>query len=106
MYIVEPLLHIYNLSFVHGVFPDMLKISKVIPVYKKGDKSIVSNYRPISLTSSFSKILEKLMHKRLSNFLEKYKILYDYRFGFRKNYSTSLALVDVSDMIQIYSNLS
>jgi hypothetical protein len=73
-----------------------------LPVFKKGVKSTLSNYRPISLTSPFAKVLEKLMHKRVYDFFDKYKLLYDYQFGFRKNYSTSLAVVDVITMIQNY----
>lgn len=96
-YIVEPLLHIINLSFSNGVFPDRLKIAKVVPIYKKEDRSLMSNYRPISLLSVFSKLIERLMHKRLYSFLTKNNILYRYQFGFRKNFSTTLALIEVID---------
>ena len=58
--VVTPLLYIFNLSFSTGVFPDRFKLAKVIPVFKKGDQSILQNYRPISLLSLFHKILEKL----------------------------------------------
>jgi hypothetical protein len=103
--IVEPLLYIVNLSFNTGVFPDRLKVAKVLPVYKKGERSLMSNYRPISLLSIFSKIIEKLMHKRLYSFLIKNSILYQYQFGFRKNYSTTLALIEVIDnLIQNLEN--
>ena len=98
--LTELLVHIYNLSFRQGIFPEKLKQSKVIPIFKKGDSAIMSNYRPISLTSPFGKILEKLMHKRLSSYFDKYKILYEYQFGFRKSYSTSLAVLDVITMIE------
>ena len=63
--ILSPLLHIFNLSFVTGVVPDRMKLAKVIPVFKKGDQSILQNYRPISLLPLFHKILEKLMASRL-----------------------------------------
>ena len=66
--IIKPLKYICNKSF-----PDNMKISKVIPILKYGDNSILSNYRPISLLSQFSKILEKLFERRLSGFLEKIK---------------------------------
>jgi len=99
-HIALPLLYIYNLSFDAGIFPEQLKISKVVPVFKKGCKTEMSNYRPISLTNPLGKVLEKLMHVRMSSYLERYKVLYDYQFGFRKNYSTSLALIDVVNMIQ------
>jgi len=97
--IMLPLIHIYNLSFKTGIVPDLLKVAKVIPIYKKGEKHLPGNYRPISLLSIFDKILEKLMYRRLSNFLEKNNILYGYQFGFRKNYSTSQAVMEVLDNI-------
>ena len=94
-----PLLHIYNLSLSTGVVPRQLKIAKVIPVYKKGDVDLICNYRPISLLSIFDKLLEKIMAKRLSLHLDTNNILHKFQFGFRRNHSTSLALVDVIDNI-------
>jgi Notch-like protein len=64
-----------NLSLSKGTVPDMMKISKTIPIYKSGDEHSLNNYRPISLLPTFSKILEKLMYKRLVNFLEKKKLI-------------------------------
>ena len=101
--IADPLLHIFNLSLNEGTVPDKLKIAKVVPIYKKGDKSQACNYRPISLLSVFDKLLERLMYNRLYIFLTKHNILYKYQFGFRKNYSTALALIEVID--NIYSKL-
>lgn len=101
--IIRPLTHIFNHSIMTGVVPDKLKIGKVIPVYKKGDSSLPTNYRPISLLSIFDKLLEKLMYKRVYTFLTENNILYPYQFCFRKNHSTSLALIDVID--NIYSCL-
>jgi len=98
--ILDPLLYIYNLSFSTGVFPSALKVSKVIPVYKKKSKTNPGNYRPISLLSIFDKILEKLMHKRLYSFLSKHNILYEHQFGFRPNHSTTLALIEIADNIR------
>jgi len=97
--ILQPLLFIYNLSFSTGVFPDALKIAKVVPIYKKDDPQSLCNYRPISLLSIFGKVLEKLMQNRLNAHLEKFNIFYDYQFGFRKFHSTSLALIEVIDSI-------
>src|SRR6267154_2772610 len=98
-FILAPLCFIFNLSLSTGVFPDELKKSKTIPIYKKGDHTLMSNYRAISLLSIFSKILESLVSARLSSFLTKYNILYEYQFGFRSNYSTKLALVNSVDDI-------
>ena len=100
IHIVYPLIFIINLSFDTGIFPDRLKVSRVTPIFKKGMKSDVSNYRPISVTNPLSKILERLMAARMINFVDKFSILYDYQFGFRKNDSTSVAVLDLVNMIQ------
>ena len=100
---VEPLTHIYNLSIKTGIVPSQLKLSKVVPLYKKGDKSEPNNYRPISLLSIFDKILEKLIHKRLMHFINKNDILYENQFGFRPKHSTNLAVLELIDTI--YQNL-
>jgi len=99
-FMLYPLSCVFNLSFKQGIVPDPLKIAKVVPIYKKGQKSLTSNYRPISLLSIFNKILEKLMCKRLCSFLIKENILYKYQFGFRQNHSTTLALIEIIDNIQ------
>ena len=83
-----------------GVVPDNLKIARVIPVYKTGNHSSVSNYRPISLLSIFNKLLEKLMFKRIKLYLEKYNILIDNQFGFRSNHTTTQAILMITDKIQ------
>ena len=83
-----PLKHIFNLSFSSGAIPNQLKIAKVIPIFKSGDKTLADNYRPISLLSCFSKILEKIVYIRLSKFLERCDILTKFQFGFRANHST------------------
>lgn len=75
-----------------GVFPHELKAAKVIPLFKSGKPELISNYRPISLLPIFSKIFEKLLHSRLSGFLDKMNILYNKQFGFRKQHSTVHAL--------------
>ena len=70
--LLDPLVFIFNLSFNTGKVPESLKIAKVIPIYKKGERTNPTNYRPISLLSIFDKILEKLMHKRLHLFLQQH----------------------------------
>lgn len=75
-YIVKPLTHVFNLSFMSGTFPESMKVSKVTPLCKKGDIHDLSNYRPISLLSTFSKILERLMYNRLSTCLHKHSIIF------------------------------
>ena len=84
-----------------GVYPDKLKIAKVIPIYKKGSKSDVSNYRPISILSCLNKIFEKLLCKRLYKFLTSKNCFYKYQFGFRENHSTLQALIETVDSIKL-----
>lgn len=96
---IDTFTHICNISLINGVFPDELKIAKVIPLYKGESKSLVTNYRPVSVLPYFSKILERLMYNRLLNFINKHNVLYKYQFGFRKKYSTSMALIVLLDKI-------
>jgi len=97
--IAVPLTIVFNCSLRTSVFPDGLKIAKVRPVYKAGDKLMMSNYRPISVLSVFSKILERLMFNRISAFLNCHNVLADNQYGFRDNRTTSLALLDLVDKI-------
>ena len=80
---------IINSSFYTGLVPDDLKIAKVVPIFKAGQKNSISNYRPISILPLFSKILEKLMATRLSdsNYIERHAILTDAQYGFRRDLS-------------------
>ena len=73
--ISEPMSTLINLSFDTGDFPNCLKLAKVIPVYKKGDQQECNNYRPISLLSNISKLIEKLLYNRLHKFLNQNKCL-------------------------------
>ena len=100
-YIADPLSKIINLSFVKGIYIDNLKIAKTIPIFKdKGSNLDCSNYRPISLLSNINKIIEKLMHSRLYNFLSIHNCIYDHQFGFRKNHSTNHALLNLTEEIR------
>ena len=73
----RPLFHIFDQSLKSGIFTDKLKIVKVLPIYKSGKKYVLSNYRPISVLPCFSKILERIMYNRLSNYLNENEILND-----------------------------
>ena len=103
-HIKKPLTYLINLSMSKGVFPEQLKVAKVIPLFKKGDSFLCTNYRPISLLSCFHKLFEKFMKIRLENYLDNNNILYKHQYGFRKTYSTNLALIEAVD--KIYSNLN
>ena len=93
--LVDPLTYICNLSLKTGTFPSLMKTAKVIPVYKAGDKNLFTNYRPISLLSQFSKILEKIFSARLDSFIDKHNLLIDGQYGFRSGRSTTMALMEL-----------
>ena len=98
--LIIPLAHIINMSFNTGVYTDLLKIVKVIPIHKGGSTQEVNNFRPIALLSIFDKIMEKIMHKKLYHFLEENNILFKKQFGFRKNNSTVYALIEITEKIK------
>jgi len=93
------LAHIFNLSCTTGIFPDGLKLARVTPIFKKGSMTDISNYRPISLLNSFSKLFEKIIHAKLVKFFNKYNILHKNQFGFRKGHSTVHALIQAVNYI-------
>ena len=90
-----PLLHIFNISLKQGVFPDKLKIARVLPVFKTGNATSVSNYRPYSILPCFSKILERIMYNRLYSFLSINNLLYEKQFGFHAGHSTDHAILQL-----------
>ena len=90
--ISEPLAMIFNNSISNGIFPTNMKTAKVIPLHKSKSKSETTNYRPISLLITISKILEKVVYKRVYNFLCDTKQLYISQYGFRKNHSCEHAI--------------
>ncbi len=96
-YIKEPFAFIINQCLEHGYFSDLLKLSKVIPVYKKGDKSQPQNYRPISLVPVFSKIIESILLEQLSSYFNNFNLISDSQFGFRAGRSTTTAVTTIID---------
>jgi hypothetical protein len=90
-YISSPLSYICNKMLSTGIFPDRLKYAVVKPIFKNGDKSDVSNYRPISLLPAFSKVFEKVIYVRIFQHLSNNSILIDEQFGFRPKSSTMTA---------------
>ena len=97
--IIEYLIYLINLSLSQGVFPDRLKTAVVTPVYKKGKKDIISNYRPVSVLNVISKLYERVVYNRTVSFVEKHSILYKNQYGFRSKHSTDLAVTYVTDNI-------
>ncbi len=96
---VTPLVHIFKLSFSQGVVPSQLKIAKVIPIFKNGDKLNMDNYRPISLLNTFSKILEKIVANRLMSFLNSHNLISNWQFGFRSKHSTLHPMLHLLDRV-------
>ena len=95
--LIAPLRIIINQSLITGIFPDQLKIAKVIPIYKKGGHTLVDNYRPVSLLSSISKLFEKVAYEQLYAYLHLNKLLYRSQYGFRPDHSTELAVLELTD---------
>ena len=95
----ELLIYLFQLSLEKGIFPDDLKIAKVTPVYKTGDNSDRSNYRPTSVLPCFSKILERLRYNFLYKYLKENNILHEKQFSFQAQDSTSDAIVQLVDKI-------
>ena len=92
-HIISPVLSEHFNNFMNdGVFPDVLKVGKVTPVYKKDDPEAIENYRPISTLPVFGKIFEKIIYTRLYSFLQSQNILHKNQYGFRKSHSTSHAI--------------
>ena len=89
-----------NLSFETRIFPDALKLARIIPIFKKGDLLQCNNYRSISLRSNISKVMEKFAHQCLYISLENNNVLYDKQLSFRNKPSTMYALIKITEKIR------
>ena len=99
-FILAPILtRIFNKCINEGFYPDCLKVAEVIPIFKSREQKICSNYRPISISLQLNKIFERILYDRVYFYLQEYKLLSKYQFGFRPRSSTSYAVES------IYSNL-
>ena len=101
--ISEPFSVLVNHSITLGIFPKVLKVAKVIPVYKSGSRHNPTNYHPISLLSCFAKIFEKFLYKRLNIFIRTHSIKAPTQYGFRPGLSTMHAVTDVLTLV--YDNI-
>ena len=98
--IIAPILtNLINSCFITGIFPKIIKISTVIPLYKSGDPQLLTNHRPISLTHPFSKIMERCIYNQLDKFIKKYNIIHPQQYGFQKGMSTEMAIAEVYDKL-------
>ena len=98
--ISAPLSELINRCFESSVFPSDEKIAKVTPIYKSGERSSMDNYRPISVLPVLSKVIERVVHQQLYEYLEENKLLSRRQFGFRNRSSTQHAVTLFSDPIK------
>ena len=97
--IIQPLTVIINQSLISVIFPSKLKISKVIPIFKKGDSRLISNYRPISILPSFSKVFEKVVYLQLYSYFSDNNLFFSSQYGFRSLHSTEYGAIKITDKI-------
>jgi hypothetical protein len=98
-YIISPLIFIINRMLSSGVFPSRLKFSQISPIFKKGKKTEISAYRPVSLLTSFSKIFERVIYNRLIQHAQVNNIITKDQYGFKENSSTELAIFKLTNQI-------
>ena len=99
-FLVEPVSHIVNLSLSSEIFPSSFKKARVKPLYKKGSRLEVGNYRPVSILPVLSKILERAVNDHLNDYLTRKGLLYGFQSGFRKGFSMETCLVNLNDHIK------
>ena len=95
--ILVPYIQVFiDCCFANGIFPENATTAKIVSLFKKGERDNPTNYyRPISILTSFAKIFERIIYKRLITFLNKHKVMLDTQYGFHSNRSTNYALTDV-----------
>ena len=101
--IAPTIVKLFNDSISEGVYPDILKIGKIVPIFKSGNRKLVKNFRPISTLSIMNKIFEKLMHKRIMCYLNEFSLLANCQYGFRSMSSTADAIAEFLD--NVYSTI-
>ena len=97
--IIKRLTLIINQILDTGVFPGNLKIAKIIHIFKKDDRTVFNNYRPISLLPIMSKVVEKVIADQMNEFFVKHRLLFDHQYGFRSGHSTEHAALELTDRI-------
>ena len=99
-HIANSMAHIINLTIRSGKIPSDLKQARVTPLFKKNDRTTPGNYRPVSILSILSKIMEKVIHEQIEQYLQTANLLYSHQFGFRKTYSTDICIMHLTDHIK------
>ena len=97
--LIKPLTILIYQCFHNGIFPDNLKIAKVIPLHKQDNPTDINNYRPISLLPSISKVLEKIVLDQIQSYFTSHNLLYNNQYGFRSHHSTELATMHLMGKI-------
>ena len=98
--LIIPIYHICNISLKAGIFPNNMKIAKVIPLFKSDAEEKLKNYRPISILPVFSKILERVIYNRIYSHVSENNLLYEKQFGFQKNNSTEYASLQLTNELK------
>ena len=93
------LLVVYNKCFELGYYPSSMKVAKVVPIHKKGDKNDFDNYRPISILIQFNQLFERLISKRIHSFFNKHDLFSKKQFGFLKKHCTEHAILDLKEYV-------
>ena len=99
--ISKPLTLIINQCLRNGIFPNKLKLAKVIPIHKKDNDTDFANYRPISILPALSKIFERVIYNQTHDYFQSNNLYFNSQYGFRKQHSTELALLEVIDRITL-----
>ena len=95
--IAEPLKRIFNVSIASGKFPMEWKAARLTPIFKKGQRSMLDNYRPISILPVISKLMERILYEQMCDYFKKQNILSKHQFGFRQFHSTTTTLLDCTN---------
>ncbi len=101
----KPITLIINQILFTGIFPDKLKVAEIIPIHKKDDETVFTNYRPILLLLAISKIFEKEIFKQWYSFFQEQKLFYNAQYGFRTEHSTEFASIEPVDRIIVEMNI-
>ena len=93
--ILKPLTTLFNMSLQFGLFPKDMKVSDITPLFKNGSRQMPTNYRPISLLPTISKLLEKIMYSRIYSFMDTNQLFFHSQYGFRKKHSCKHAITEL-----------